>query len=78
MVSFGYILFIIYLINKCIKDKFVKIILNILLFALTLLIGFSRIYLGVHYLTDIIGGYLLGTCYLVLFTSYIDSKEYLK
>lgn len=35
--------------------------------VLSLLIAFSRVYLGVHYLTDIVAGYLLGTCLLLFF-----------
>jgi len=31
-----------------------------------LVIGFSRIYLGVHYFSDVLGGYLLGTFWFIL------------
>ena len=34
--------------------------------SLILAVGFSRIYLGVHFLSDVIGGYLLGACWLIL------------
>ncbi|MDQ1739927.1 MAG: hypothetical protein QOE53_1579 [Pseudonocardiales bacterium] len=33
--------------------------------VLTLLIGFSRISLGVHYLSDVVGAYLIGTVWLI-------------
>lgn len=34
--------------------------------VLVLLIGFSRIFLGVHYLTDVVGGFLVGGFWLLI------------
>lgn len=45
---------------KFIRSKRIKYPLIILMMILVIAIGFTRIYLGVHYAGDIIGGWLLG------------------
>ena len=45
---------------KSIKSKRIKYPLIIAMMLLVIAIGFTRIYLGVHYAGDIIGGWLLG------------------
>lgn len=54
-----YSILVIYTYNL-IKNKKLKTILITIMSALVILIGFTRIYLGVHYAGDIIGGWLLG------------------
>jgi membrane-associated phospholipid phosphatase len=50
---------------KMIKNPVIKITILLLLFAVTLLIGFSRIYLRVHYTTDVIAGFSIGVCWML-------------
>ena len=71
MVSMAFYGFIIYLIFKYIKNKKIKIISIILLSMLIFSIGISRIYLGVHYTSDVLGGYMLAILYLIIYTSVI-------
>jgi undecaprenyl-diphosphatase len=40
-----------------------------------LLLGFSRLYLGVHFLSDVIAGYLLGILWLFLSVSILELKK---
>ncbi len=70
MVSVAFYGFLIYLILAKFKNKTLKIALSVLLGILVLLIAFSRIYLGVHYATDVLAGGLLSISYLVAFISY--------
>ena len=66
MISMAFYGFIIYLIYKNIKNKYLKWISIILLSILILMIGFSRIYLGVHYVSDVLAGFLFSISYLIV------------
>lgn len=72
MVSMAFYGFLIYLIYKKIKNKIIKWILIILLGTLIILIGISRIYLGVHYVSDVLAGFLISISYLILFIGLIS------
>ncbi|MDD7886516.1 phosphatase PAP2 family protein [Flavivirga sp. 57AJ16] len=56
--------FIIYLIYKFKVNKFIKTGLIVLFGILILSIGISRIYLGVHFPSDIVGGFIAGTIWV--------------
>jgi undecaprenyl-diphosphatase len=71
MISTAFYGFLIYLVYKNVKDKRKKYILISLLFLLIILICISRIYLGVHYLSDTLGGFFFSMAYLMLFVSLI-------
>ena len=67
MVSTAFYGFLIYLIYKNVKNKYLRNSLMIILSILIILIGTSRIYLGVHYTSDVIAGFLISISYLIIF-----------
>ena len=76
MASMAFYGFLIYLIYKKVKNKYLKWTLISLLSILIILVGASRVYLGVHYTSDVIAGILISTSYLIMFISII--KKYLE
>ena len=58
--------FLLYLAFSKIKNKYLKYICSFLLFILIISIGLSRIYVGVHYASDIIAGYSLALIEVIL------------
>lgn len=74
MVSMAFYGFIIFLIWKYLKNKTLKWLYTILLGILIVLIGTSRIYLGVHYASDVLAGFYFSIAYLIIYTTTISSK----
>ena len=71
MVSMAFYGLIVYLIWKKVKNPKERYILCAICSILPILIGFSRIYLGVHYASDVLAGLLLSMSYLIIFTTII-------
>lgn len=67
MISMGVYGYLIYLIYKKINNLYIKYLGIIILSLLIILIGISRIYLGVHYFSDVVAGYTLSLIYLIIF-----------
>jgi undecaprenyl-diphosphatase len=57
---------LLYIIFQYIKDKWIRLCLSVFFIALVLLIGLSRIYLRVHYASDVIAGFCVGITWLIL------------
>jgi len=66
---------LIWLTAMYISNKKLQKLLIMLFLFLILLIGFTRVYLRVHYATDVIAGLCIGSAWLILSFSIIDKIE---
>jgi len=62
MIVYGFLIHITWKLSKSEALRFLIFSLSLLLI---LLVGMSRIYLNVHWLTDVLGGYVSGFTWLV-------------
>lgn len=66
-----------YILIKSLKGRYQRVII-ILTVLMVGLIGFSRLYLGVHYVSDVLAGYLVGALALIMginFSKAVDKKN---
>lgn len=64
--SFVFFGLLIYVINTAVKNKTAKILLTAALLIIVFIIGLSRVYLRVHYASDVLAGFSMGLMWLVI------------
>lgn len=77
MSSLAFYGLIIYLLIKYYKGK-AKYPIIVILSLLIIVVGLSRIYLGVHYLTDVLGAYFFDLIFLSVFITLSENNKVIK
>lgn len=72
LVFYGILVYFIFVSDNQKTHKIYALIIGL---ALTILVGFSRIYMGVHWPSDVLGGYILGGGLLAIFIYASKPKE---
>ena len=75
MASTAFYGLIIYIVHEKVENKILRNTICIMLGLLILLISISRIYVGVHYTSDVIAGTCFSIAYLILITRLIKSQN---
>jgi undecaprenyl-diphosphatase len=75
MVLFGMITYFLMRNSRSKQQRIIYLLSGLLII---MLVGFSRIYLGVHFLSDVLGGYLLGATWMIMGITVIEWLSYKK
>ena len=67
---------IVVIIQQRMKSSVLKLLLQILLIVIAILVGISRIYIGVHHPTDVLGGWLLALGLSQMIYPYYDEWRF--
>ena len=76
MVSMAFYGLLIYIIYHLIKKKSLRITLVTINIIIIFLIGISRVYLGVHYLSDVVTGYSMSIIYLLFLAKILKKYNF--
>ncbi len=72
---YGFLLFLVY---SKVKPGFIRSLLIFIFSFLIILVGISRIYLGAHWFSDVLGAYLVGTVWIfvvvLLYRKYLNAS----
>lgn len=66
MISVAFYAFIFYLLARNAKSRLSECLLMLAAFLIPVILGFSRLYLGVHYLSDVLTGYAIGCVWFLI------------
>ena len=72
MTSFAFYGLLIFIIYKVVKTLWLQRLSTIILSLLIISVGMSRVFLGVHYTSDVLAGYLVSLTHLIIFISFIE------
>lgn len=67
-----------YLIWLQLRNRFLKFLVISFALSFVLLMGFSRVYLGVHYLSDVAGGYAIGLVWFLFSLALLSWLDFRK
>jgi membrane protein DedA with SNARE-associated domain len=68
--------FVGYLLARFVQSRDRKVNISFITILIIIAIGFSRVYLGEHYISDVWGGYLVGAMWLIIAVSFSEWLGY--